>query len=132
MHHAARNASFALLLTALLALPAAAQDSVAGEWVFSMDTPQGQIDVDFVFEQDGTEVTGTATMTAMPEVEGLELTDGEFVDGVLFFLMHASVQGQWFTVEMEADVDGDEMVGEAYVAEMGEAAPFTGKRKTGQ
>ena len=132
MLQAARYASLGLLLTALLALPAAAQDSVAGEWVFSMASPQGQIDVDFVFEQDGTEVTGTASMPAMPEIEGIELSDGEFVDGVLFFLMHASVQGQWFTVEIEADVDGDEMVGEAYVAEMGEAAPFTGKRKTGE
>lgn len=132
MLKSARNASLALLLTTLLALPAAAQDSVAGEWLLSMNSPQGQIDVDFVFEQDGTEVTGTATMTAMPEVEGLELTDGEFVDGVLFFVMHASVQGQWFEVEMEADVDGDEMVGQAYMAEMGESAPFTGKRKTGQ
>jgi hypothetical protein len=89
------------------------------------------MEMEFVFEQDGTEVTGTASMPAMPEVEGLELSDGVFEDGVLFFLMHASVQGQWYTVEVEADVDGDEMVGEAYMAEMG-ASAFTGKRKPGQ
>ncbi len=32
------------------------------------------------------------------------------------------------TVEVEAEVDGDEMVGEAYIPDMGQIAPFTAKR----
>ena len=131
MLRTARNLGLSFALFALLAVPAAAQDSVAGDWVFTMAGPQGEIAVDFSFEQDGTEVTGTASLEAVPEVEAVEISDGVFEDGVLFFLLHASVQGQWFTVEMEADVEGDEMVGDAYMAEMGEAAPFTAKRKEG-
>lgn len=122
------NLCLALAVAALTATSVAAQDSVAGEWIFSVTSPQGIIDVDFVFQQNGDEVTGSASMPDMPEVEGAMLSEGIYEDGILFFVMHVSVQGQWFEVEMEADVDGDEMVGEAYMAEMG-AAPFTAKRK---
>lgn len=121
---------FAIALVALVALPAAAQDSVAGTWVFTMEGPQGQMDVEFTFAQDGSEVSGSVEMP-MPEIEETELSDGLYEDGILSFLMHVGAGGQWFTVEMEAEVDGDEMVGEAYMAEMGQAMPFTAKRSDG-
>ena len=124
MRRSARTISSCLLAFALLAAPAAAQD-VAGAWTFTMDTPQGVMTMDVVFAQDGAEVTGTADFAM---AEATEISDGLYEDGILSFLMHLGFEGQWITVEMEADVDGDEMVGEAYVAEMGEGSSFTAKR----
>ena len=119
-----------VVMALALAVPASAQDSVAGVWIFTMDGPQGQMDVEFTFAQDGSEVTGTVDMP-VPEIEETELSDGLYEDGILSFLMHVGAQGQWFTLELEAEVDGDEMVGEAYMAEMGQAMPFTAKRSDG-
>ncbi|MEM7416210.1 MAG: hypothetical protein AAF389_11975 [Gemmatimonadota bacterium] len=126
-----RNTLMIAALVALAAVPASAQDSVAGKWIFTMSSPDvGELEVPFEFAQSGTEVTGTLEFP-MPEIEGAEMSDGLYEDGVFSFLMNLSAQGQWFTVEMEADVDGDEMVGEAYVAEMGMSMPFTAKRADG-
>ena len=124
----ARGLALSLATVALLALPATAQDSVAGTWIFTVASPEmGEMDLEFIFEQDGTEVTGTVDIP-MPEIEDSELSDGLYEDGILSFLIHVGAQGQWFTVEMEAEVDGNEMIGEAYLAEMGQAMPFTAKR----
>ncbi|HCO14502.1 MAG TPA: hypothetical protein DIT46_09965 [Gemmatimonadetes bacterium] len=123
---------FGLLFSALAlaAIPVSAQDGVAGTWTVSISSPEvGTMESEFVFEQDGAEVSGTAELQ-MP-VDGVELSDGVYEDGVLSFLMHVGLEGQWFTVEVEADVDGDEMSGEVYVPDMGMAMPFTAKRKGG-
>jgi hypothetical protein len=130
MRRATQRLLLALTLVALASVPARAQDSVAGKWIFNMVGPQGEIATEFNFEQSGSEVTGTV-IVEMPEIEGTEVSDGLYEDGILSFLLHVSMQGQWFSVEMEAEVDGDEMVGEAYMAEMGQAMPFTAKRAEG-
>ena len=127
MQRTARSLGLLLTILSLVAVPASAQDSVAGTWVMTMSSPEvGTMESEFVFEQDGTEVTGAAELQLVDDVE---ISDGLYEDGVLSFLMHVSMQGQWFTVEMEADVDGDEMAGEAYVPEMGAGIPFTAKRQ---
>ena len=127
MHRTARGFGLLMTVLALTAVPAAAQESVAGTWIMTITSPEvGTMESEFVFEQDGSEVTGTAELQI---VDGVEISDGLYEDGVLSFLMHVSMEGQWFTVEMEADVDGDEMTGEAYVPEMGAGMPFTAKRQ---
>ncbi len=125
-----RTLPFALLAVALMAAPAAAQDSVAGSWIFSVESPDGAgtMEVPFVFEQDGTAVTGTVDLSVIPQVQGARITDGELVDGVLFFLLHVSAEGAMMTAEVEADVDGDEMEGEVYIPDMGQVSLFTAKR----
>ena len=126
MQRTARSLGLLLTMLSLLAVPASAQDTVAGTWLMTMSSPEiGTVESEFVFEQDGSEVTGTAELQLVDDVE---ISDGLYEDGVLSFLMHVSMEGQWFTVEMEADVDGDEMAGEAYVPEMGAGMPFTAKR----
>ena len=126
MQRTARSFSLLLTILSLVAVPASAQDTVAGTWLMTMSSPEiGTVESEFVFEQDGSEVTGTAELQLVDDVE---ISDGLYEDGVLSFLMHVSMEGQWFTVEMEADVDGDEMAGEAYVPEMGAGMPFTAKR----
>jgi hypothetical protein len=129
MQRTARGLGLLLTMLVLTALPAAAQDSIAGTWLMTMSSPEvGTVESEFVFEQSGSEVTGTAELQLVDDVE---ISDGVYEDGVLSFLMHVSMEGQWFTVEMEADVDGDEMTGEAYVPEMGAGMPFTAKRQDG-
>lgn len=127
MYRALRGFGLFLAMLTLTAAPASAQDGVAGTWIMTITSPEmGSMQSEFVFEQDGTAVTGTAELQI---VEDVEISDGLYEDGVLSFLMHVSMEGQWFTVEMEADVDGDEMTGEAYVPEMGAGMPFTAKRQ---
>ena len=126
MQRTARSLGLLLTMLSLVAVPASAQDTVAGTWLMTMSSPEiGTVESEFVFEQDGSEVTGTAELQLVDDVE---ISDGLYEDGVLSFLMHVSMEGQWFTVEMEADVDGDEMAGEAYVPEMGAGMPFPAKR----
>lgn len=121
---------FAALALVALALPASAQD-VSGKWTVTVQSPDvGDVVFDFDFAQSGSELSGTAT-SSMAEIESLEVSDGLVEDGIISFLLHVGVQGQWITVEVEGDVDGDEIVGEAYIAEMGQAAPFVGKRADG-
>ncbi len=124
-----RSLSLLVAAIALLSVPVSAQDSVAGSWLVTVSSPDmGDIEMTFHLEQEGTEVTGTADLSAIPEVEGSQISEGLYEDRILSFLLSVSVQGQWFTVEVEADVDGDEMVGDTYMAEMGQSAPFTAKR----
>ena len=130
MQRTVRGFGLLFSVLALAAIPVSAQDGVAGTWTVSISSPDvGTMESEFVFEQDGTEVSGTAELE-MP-VAGVELSDGVYEDGVLSFLMHVGLEGQWFTVEVEADVDGDEMSGEVYVPDMGMAMPFTAKRQGG-
>lgn len=123
-----RASAFALAAMVAFAASASAQ-SVAGTWNVVVQSPeQGNIEMQFVLEQDGSEVTGTAVSSSMPELGSMTISDGLFEDGVISMLMLISVEGQSMTVEIEGDVDGDEMVGESYVVELGAAAPFTATR----
>lgn len=129
MYRIARPFGALLFVLAVVAAPVAGQDSVAGKWTIVMNSPEvGSVETHFDFAQDGSEVSGTADVAI---VEAAEISDGLYEDGVLSFLLHVSMEGQWFTVEIEADVDGDEMSGEAYIPEMGQGMPFTGKRTDG-
>lgn len=129
----------ALPAAALFAQPAAAQEGasaavpeeegVGGAWMFSIASPDGgTIDVPVTFQQNGSTVTGSIDLSVVPMVEAAEITDGVFEDGVLVFVLRVGAQGQWTSVEVEADVDGDEMSGEAYVVELEQGSTFTARR----
>ena len=108
MQRTVRGFGLLFAALALAAIPVSAQDGVAGTWTLTISSPDvGTMESEFVFEQDGTDVSGTAELQM---VDGVEISDGVYEDGVLSFLMHVGLEGQWFTVEMEADVDGDEML----------------------
>lgn len=130
MRKSLKGTLLAALALVALALPVSAQD-VSGKWIVTVRSPDvGEVVFDFDFTQNGSELMGTGT-SSFPEIESIEVSDGLVEDGVISFLLHVGAQGQWITVEVEGDVDGDEMVGEAYIAEMGQAAPFTAKRAEG-
>ncbi|MGB1658007.1 MAG: hypothetical protein ACPHO4_11720, partial [Longimicrobiales bacterium] len=83
MQHTARGFALLLTLFALTSLPAAAQDGVAGTWLMTMSSPEvGTVESEFVFEQNGSEVTGTAELQLVDDVE---ISDGVYEDGVLSF-----------------------------------------------
>lgn len=117
-----------LSMLVLISAPASAQDGVAGTWALTFDTSQGVLTAEIVLQQNGNEVTGTGDFDM---AEAVQISDGLYEDEILSFLMHIGIEGQWLTVELEAEVDGDEMEGEAYAPDMGESASFTGKRSEG-
>lgn len=126
-----RPLCLAVFATALSVAPAVAQDSVAGSWIFTVESPDGTggtMDIPFAFEQEGTAVSGSVDLSVIPQVQGARIADGEYVDGVLFFLLHISAEGAVLTAEVEAEVDGDEMEGEVYLPDMGQVSLFTAKR----
>jgi hypothetical protein len=116
-------------LVALMAFvaPAHAQANVAGNWTFSISGPQGLAEVAAVLAQDGSTVTGELSL---PQVEASEMSDGMIEGNKLTFLLHVSFDGQWYTLDAMADVDGDTMLGSLNMAEMG-SMPFSGKRVQG-
>lgn len=132
-----------LAVPALLAAPALAQDpasapdDVSGRWMFVIEaadsttdstTSTSTIAVPVVFEQDGEAVTGTVEMPDVQGVQSAEIADGRYVDGTLTFVLRVGAGDQIFTAEVEAEVDGDEMVGEAYVPGLERTAVFRAQR----
>ncbi|MDH3271300.1 MAG: hypothetical protein OEN56_08215 [Gemmatimonadota bacterium] len=130
MNRILRSLVPALAAFALFVAPLSAQDNVSGAWIMTIDSPDGGglIEIPFTFAQDGTTVTGTVDLSVMPQVQASEITEGVLEDGILFFVLSVGAEGQWMSVEVEAEVNGDEMVGEVYIAEMGQLQPFTAKR----
>jgi hypothetical protein len=126
----AQRFGLVLVLSVLAALPAAAQDSVAGTWLLTVSSPDmGTMELTVMLAQEGTEVTGSADLSAIPEIDDVLVSEGLYEDRFLSFILDVSVQGQRFATEVEADVDGDEMSGEIYVPDMGYAIPFSGTRQ---
>jgi hypothetical protein len=120
-----KSACLSLALLGLLSASALAQD-VSGTWLFELESPEGSMQLQIVFQQDGTAVTGEAEFDM---VEDTEISDGVFEDGVLSFMLHVGVGAEWISAEVEAEVDGDEMTGASY-SEFG-TMPFTAKRSEG-
>lgn len=119
-----------LLLVAASSLPAAAQESIAGTWLFTISSPDmGRMTMSVAFEQDGNKVTGKAELPSLPEIEAVELTEGTYEDGKLTIGLDVAVQGQWFSTSVDAAVDGNEMTGEIWVPDMGYGVPFTGVKQ---
>lgn len=137
MQRLSTRLALALACVGALAQALAAQDgaapNVAGTWLFSLESPDsaGGYEVPITFEQDGSRVTGTVDLADVPEVQAAEISDGVFEDGVLRFRLHVGAEGQRISVEVRAEVDGDEMVGEARMPEMGMASPFRARRSPG-
>lgn len=110
--------------------PAAGQEGVAGRWIFSIESPDsaGMIQIPFVFEQDGTTVTGRPDVSIIPQVQTAEISEGTFQDGVLSFQLRVGAGEEWVTIQVEAEVDGDTMTGEARIPGFDQTSTFTAER----
>ncbi len=116
---------------ALIALPAAAQDvDVAGEWELSFQDPQGggPVSLHLVLEQEGTTVTGTVQLSAVPEAR---MSNGMVDGSTLSFGLEVLFDGVWYTLGVGGAVDGDSVTGYIELPEGAGSIPFTGARAEG-
>lgn len=127
MNRFAKAATLSLVAVLATSLSAAAQTSVAGKWVLTVQGPDGPADIMAAFTQDGSSVDGSFEV---PMVGGAEMSEGMIEGGKLSFVLDVDIEGQWISIEVTADVDGDAMQGSFYVAEFG-SMPFRGKRADG-
>ena len=113
-----------------------AQDvDVTGTWEISWETPRGTTTTTFLFEQDGTALTGTAQMAMRGRPGGgggegtreVEITDGKVEGNTITFSMAMGMGERSMAFTFKGTVTGDTMEGTMTTAR-GEN-PFTGKRK---
>jgi hypothetical protein len=120
VRYATKLATMAVL-TALLAAPAAAQE-MAGKWEIEFEGPPGLLQIPIEFAQEGSVLTGSASMQGSDQ----RMT-GTYQDGDLAFAIHLNFNGNEFTLSFQGEVDGDALTGSVAFPQ-GDNAPFTGKR----
>ena len=103
--------------------PAAAQDlDLTGEWVFTVQSPNGSGIRQVTFFQDGDVLTGTiASSQAEGDLEGV--LDGDQATFTVVITMDSGV----FAITYDATVTGDEMEGTVDFGDYGQGT-FTGQR----
>ena len=111
----------ALILTAGVAA-ASEQTSVAGDWVLTVNGPQGTVDTDASFRQAGDKVTGTFSSQL-----GETNVEGTMSGSTLSLAFSVVTQNGPIDIRMTAEVAGSEMKGTIDFG-MG-TADFTGKKK---
>ena len=113
-----------LALAALvLALPAFAQSNVTGDWIVTIDTPQGAQTIDATMKQAGEELTGTI-VSPMGSVE----FKGKMVNDALDVAYTLDVQGNAIEIKMTGKLTGDTIAGNLSLGGLGDV-PWTAKRK---
>ncbi len=123
-----------LFLTGIQQLRAQDVD-VTGTWEISWENPRGATTTTFLFEQDGTALTGTAQMAMRGRPGGgggegtreVEITDGKVEGNTITFSMAMGMGERSMAFTFKGTVTGDTMEG-TMTTPRGEN-PFTGKRK---
>ena len=105
-----------------LASTAFAQNSVAGAWEITVDTPQGPNTSTLNLKQDGDKLTGdfASAMGSTP-------VTGTFSAGTVAVIANIDIQGTSLQLGINGKVDADTMNGSVKFGDFGEF-PFTGKR----
>ena len=109
----------------LAASPAFAGGNVDGKWTGSLDTPNGPVQVSFLFKTDGTTLTGTTTG---PDGNPLALKNGKIDGDKISFSFDISFGAEPTTFNYTGVVAGSEM--KLHTDFMGQAIDYTVK-KTG-
>jgi hypothetical protein len=118
-----RLLAFVLVFLFAISIPVAlAQTSVAGEWVLTINGPQGAVDTDASFKQSGEKVTGTFSSQL-----GETNVEGTMTGSTLSLAFSVVTQNGPIDIRMTAEVSGAEMKGSIDYG-MG-TADFTGKKK---
>jgi hypothetical protein len=113
----------ALALVLPTASPAFAQSDITGDWVVTIDTPQGAQSIDATMKQAGEELTGTI-------VSPLGSVDfkGKVVNDTLDVAYTLDLQGNAVEIKMTGKVAGDAITGNLNLGGLGDV-PWTAKRK---
>jgi hypothetical protein len=125
-----------MTLLLFLASPLGAQD-VTGTWELSWETPRGTRTTTVALVQEGSKVTGTATMQRMGRpggsggglVDEIVISDGTMEGDQLSFALTLERGGRTFSQSFTATVTGDTMEG-TVTTPMGEN-PFSGEKVEG-
>src|SRR4029078_10175067 len=112
------DASFVLSL----ASAAFAQNSVAGSWELSVDSPQGANTSTLTLKQDGAKLTGE-----LGSAMGSTPVTGTFSAGSVAITANLDVQGTSLQLGISGKVAADTMTGSVKVGDFGEF-PCTAKR----
>ena len=113
----------ALAALVLAPLPAFAQSSITGDWVVTIDTPQGPQTIDATMKQAGEELTGTI-VSPMGSVD----FKGKMINDTLDIAYTLDVQGNAIEMKMTGKLAGDTITGNLTLVPLGEV-PWTAKRK---
>ena len=111
----------ALILASGIVAPAA-QTDISGNWVLTINSPQGAVDADATLKQDGDKVTGT-----MSSMAGETNVAGTLSGSTLSLAFNVVTPNGPIDVKMTAEVSGSEMKGVVDFS-MG-TADFTGRKK---
>jgi len=105
-----------------LASAAFAQNSVAGAWELTVDSPQGANASTLTLKQDGDKLTGE-----LASAMGSTPVTGTFSAGSVAITANLDDQGTSLQLGISGKVDADTMTGSVKVGDFGEF-PFTAKR----
>jgi hypothetical protein len=116
---------YVLTLGALLLVPAAAvaQTDVTGDWLVTLDSPQGAVTLDVSMKQAGEVLTGTL-ISPMGSVDFKGKIAGDTVEVAYSMEM----QGQSVPITMNGKVTGDSIAGNFNFGGLGDV-PWSAKRK---
>jgi hypothetical protein len=99
-----RQLAKSVLLISILATVASAAD-ITGSWKADLETPQGTVQVNYTFKQDGGALTGTWQAAQSPTVG---ITDGKVTGDKVSFVVKVGPNGE-MTFVHEGTIKGDEI-----------------------
>jgi hypothetical protein len=111
------------LLRAQVPTPPKTAD-VAGIWVMTLQTPQGEMTMDATFTQDKEAIKVSMMSPMDTEMKG----EGTIKDQELQWTMAISTPNGEFTLVFKAKLDGDTMTGEVQMGDFG-TSTFSAKKK---
>ena len=109
-------------LLVLMAFPAFAAD-VDGKWSGSLDTPNGPVQVSFLFRADGSTLTGTTTG---PDGNSVALKNGKIDGDKISFSFDVSFGADPVTFDYTGVVNGSEL--KLHTDFMGQAIDYNVKK----
>ena len=113
----------ALALVLVAPLPTLAQSYITGDWLVTIDTPQGAQTIDATMKQAGEELTGTI-VTPMGSVD----FKGKMINDALDVAYTLDLQGNAIEIKMTGKLAGDSLAGNLNFGGLGDI-PWTAKRK---
>ena len=102
--HTHQLAKLALLI-AVCAVVACAAD-ITGNWKADLQTPQGTVQVNYSFKQDGEKLTGTWQTAQSPTIQ---ITEGKVTGDKVAFVVKLGANGGGMTFAHEGTIAGDEI-----------------------
>ena len=111
-----------LALGVLFASPVAGQ-AMTGMWQIEFEGPPGPLQVPIEFAQEGSDLTGSATMAGAEQ-----RVTGTYEDGDLAFDIFLNFNGNAITLSFKGEVDGNAIEGSVTFPDGG-TAPFKGERQ---